>query len=112
MKLVIIGLSAAGLSALETVLRFAPDAEIKIVPVQEIPPLWAGLDIGPATMRLFAGMHAGLRFGRRLRLSWYRFHSSRDLIAAFRIFSSSKTIRGSGVRFVITSALTVFRFHS
>jgi phosphoglycerate kinase len=32
----------------------APDAEIKIVPVQEIPPLWAGLDIGPATMRLFA----------------------------------------------------------
>jgi phosphoglycerate kinase len=31
-----------------------PSAEIKIVPVQEIPEGWSGLDIGPATMRLFA----------------------------------------------------------
>jgi len=29
-------------------------AEIRIVPVQEIPEGWSGLDIGPATMRLFA----------------------------------------------------------
>jgi phosphoglycerate kinase len=34
--------------------KVAPDAEIRIVPVQEIPVGWAGLDIGPATMRLFA----------------------------------------------------------
>ena len=34
--------------------RVDPSAEIKIVPVQEIPPGWSGLDIGPATMRLFA----------------------------------------------------------
>ena len=34
--------------------KIAPDAQIRILPVQEIPPLWAGLDIGPATMRLFA----------------------------------------------------------
>jgi len=34
--------------------RISPDAEIRIVPVQEIPAGWAGLDIGPATMRLFA----------------------------------------------------------
>ena len=34
--------------------RVSPDAEIRIVPVQEIPPGWAGLDIGPASMRLFA----------------------------------------------------------
>lgn len=34
--------------------RVDPSAEIKIVPVQEIPSGWSGLDIGPATMRLFA----------------------------------------------------------
>jgi phosphoglycerate kinase len=34
--------------------RIDPSAEIRIVPVQEIPPGWSGLDIGPATMRLFA----------------------------------------------------------
>ncbi len=34
--------------------RVDPAAEIKIVPVQEIPDGWHGLDIGPATMRLFA----------------------------------------------------------
>ena len=34
--------------------KVSPDAEIRIVPVQEIPPGWAGLDIGPASMRLFA----------------------------------------------------------
>lgn len=31
-----------------------PKAETKIVPVQEIPPDWMALDIGPATSRLFA----------------------------------------------------------
>jgi len=30
-----------------------PNAEIKIVPAQEIPPGWMALDIGPATSRLF-----------------------------------------------------------
>lgn len=34
--------------------KVASDAEIRIVPVQEIPAGWAGLDIGPASMRLFA----------------------------------------------------------
>jgi phosphoglycerate kinase len=34
--------------------KVSPDAEIRIVPVQEIPAGWAGLDIGPASMRLFA----------------------------------------------------------
>jgi phosphoglycerate kinase len=34
--------------------RVDPSAEIRIVPVQEIPEGWSGLDIGPATMRLFA----------------------------------------------------------
>ena len=34
--------------------RVDPSAEIRIVPVQEIPSGWSGLDIGPATMRLFA----------------------------------------------------------
>ncbi len=32
----------------------APDAETKILPVQEIPPDWYGLDIGPASVRLFS----------------------------------------------------------
>ena len=32
----------------------APDAETKIVPVQEIPHDWYGLDIGPASVRLFS----------------------------------------------------------
>lgn len=31
----------------------APDAETKIVPIQEIPKDWIGLDIGPASVRLF-----------------------------------------------------------
>ena len=31
----------------------APDAETKIVPIQEIPSGWYGLDIGPASVRLF-----------------------------------------------------------
>ncbi|MEN2985892.1 MAG: phosphoglycerate kinase [Thermodesulfovibrionaceae bacterium] len=30
-----------------------PGAETKIVPIQEIPPGWRGLDIGPATVKLF-----------------------------------------------------------
>jgi phosphoglycerate kinase len=32
----------------------APDAETKIVPIQEIPPDWYGMDIGPASVRLFS----------------------------------------------------------
>ena len=32
----------------------APDAETKIVPVQEIPHDWYGLDVGPASVRLFS----------------------------------------------------------
>lgn len=31
----------------------SPDAETKIVPIQEIPPDWYGMDIGPASVRLF-----------------------------------------------------------
>lgn len=34
--------------------RAESNAEIKILPVQEIPTGWSGLDIGPASMRLFA----------------------------------------------------------
>ena len=34
--------------------RVESTAEIKILPVQEIPVGWSGLDIGPASMRLFA----------------------------------------------------------
>ncbi len=31
----------------------SPDTETKIVPIQEIPPDWYGMDIGPASVRLF-----------------------------------------------------------
>jgi len=34
--------------------RFDPKAEAKIVPVQEIPPEWMALDIGPATSLLYS----------------------------------------------------------
>ncbi len=34
--------------------RFDPSAEIKITPIQEIPSDWMALDIGPATVTLFA----------------------------------------------------------
>ncbi len=34
--------------------RVEPTADIRIIPVQEIPVGWSGLDIGPASMRLFA----------------------------------------------------------
>ena len=33
--------------------RMAPDADTKVMPVQEIPKGWMGLDIGPATTTLF-----------------------------------------------------------
>ena len=33
--------------------RMAPDADTKVMPVQEIPKQWMGLDIGPATTTLF-----------------------------------------------------------
>lgn len=33
--------------------RMAPDADTKVMPVQEIPRSWMGLDIGPATTTLF-----------------------------------------------------------
>ncbi|MBW1645514.1 MAG: phosphoglycerate kinase [Deltaproteobacteria bacterium] len=33
--------------------RMAPDAETRVVPIQEIPRGWMGLDIGPATTTLF-----------------------------------------------------------
>ncbi len=33
---------------------WAPDDETKIVPIQEIPSTWFGMDIGPASVRLFA----------------------------------------------------------
>ncbi len=35
--------------------RFAADAEAKVIPSDEIPDGWMGLDIGPATIELFAG---------------------------------------------------------
>jgi phosphoglycerate kinase len=34
--------------------QFKPEAETKVTPVQEIPEGWMGLDIGPATVTLFA----------------------------------------------------------
>jgi phosphoglycerate kinase len=34
--------------------QFKPEAETKVCPVQEIPEGWMGLDIGPATVTLFA----------------------------------------------------------
>lgn len=33
--------------------RFAPDAEVKMVPVGEIPDGWLGMDIGPKTIKLY-----------------------------------------------------------
>jgi phosphoglycerate kinase len=39
----------------------APGAETKIVPVQEIPKDWVGLDIGPASVKLFTEALANCR---------------------------------------------------
>jgi phosphoglycerate kinase len=41
--------------------RFAPDANSRIVTTQEIPPDWLALDIGPATVTLFAEALADAR---------------------------------------------------
>ncbi len=35
--------------------EFSEDCAIKYVPAQEIPKGWMGLDIGPASSRLFSG---------------------------------------------------------
>lgn len=41
--------------------RFAPDARTKVVPVDQIPADWEGLDIGPKTRELFASRIAQAR---------------------------------------------------
>jgi phosphoglycerate kinase len=41
--------------------RFAEDAETKIVPYNDLPPGWLGLDIGPETRRVFAQKISGAR---------------------------------------------------
>ncbi|HXF61418.1 MAG TPA: phosphoglycerate kinase, partial [Caldilineaceae bacterium] len=41
--------------------EFAPDAENKIVSVQDVPPDWMALDIGPATIAHFANRLAGAK---------------------------------------------------
>jgi phosphoglycerate kinase len=40
---------------------FAPDAETKVVPYDELPEGWLGLDIGPETRKVFAGHVARAR---------------------------------------------------
>lgn len=41
--------------------RFAPDAEVRVVPVNEVPSEWMALDIGPATVQAFAEKIANAR---------------------------------------------------
>ncbi len=41
--------------------RFSPDAESKVVPAQEIPEEWMGMDTGPATNLLFSEVMADAR---------------------------------------------------
>ncbi|RJQ30164.1 MAG: phosphoglycerate kinase [Peptococcaceae bacterium] len=42
-------------------LAAAPDAEPKVVPVNQIPPEWMALDIGPASVELFTGALKGAK---------------------------------------------------
>ncbi|RJQ27966.1 MAG: phosphoglycerate kinase [Peptococcaceae bacterium] len=42
-------------------LAVAPDAEPKIVPVNQVPPEWMALDIGPASVELFTGALKGAK---------------------------------------------------
>ncbi len=41
--------------------KFDPAAETKVAPVQEIPPEWMGLDIGPATTMLYSAALQGAK---------------------------------------------------
>src|SRR5690606_29550565 len=80
--------------------RFAPDAARRVVPVDQIPPDWQGLDIGPATRELFA---AAVRRARTIVwngpmgvFEWEPFAQGTMAIARALAETDATTIVGGG----------------
>ncbi|NPV53985.1 MAG: phosphoglycerate kinase [Firmicutes bacterium] len=80
--------------------RFAPDAGARIVSVDEIPPDWQGVDIGPRTLELFKGAIKGARTvvwnGPMGVFEMERFAKGTREIAAALAESGATTIVGGG----------------
>jgi phosphoglycerate kinase len=80
--------------------KFAPDAVSKVVSTQEIPDGWMGLDIGPATVRLYRSVLADVQTviwnGPMGVYEMERFASGSRKIAHFVADSYATTVVGGG----------------
>lgn len=80
--------------------KFAPDALSKLVPVQEIPAGWMGLDIGPATVRLYRQVLGDVQTilwnGPMGVYEMERFARGSNKIAQFVADSYATTVVGGG----------------
>lgn len=80
--------------------KFAPDATSKLVSIQEIPEGWMGLDIGPATVRLYRQVLADVQTilwnGPMGVYEMERFARGSNKIAHFVADSYATTVVGGG----------------
>ena len=77
---------------------FAPDAEMQVVPYNDVPAGWLGLDIGPETRRAFADRidHARTIFwnGPMGVFEWHRFAGGTKAVAQAVASSSAYSVVG------------------
>jgi phosphoglycerate kinase len=79
---------------------FEPDAESKVVPADEVPDGWLGLDIGPATRTAFAERIAGAKTvfwnGPMGVFEWPRFAAGTKAVAEAVAAADAHTVVGGG----------------
>jgi 3-phosphoglycerate kinase len=79
---------------------FRPDAESRVVPWDEVPEGWLGLDIGPVTCRRFAARIAEARTvfwnGPMGVFEWPRFAEGTNVIAEAVAAAEAHTVVGGG----------------
>lgn len=80
--------------------RFAPDAERRVVDREDIPDGWVGLDIGPKTIREFAGVIGGAANvfwnGPMGVFEWERFREGTEQVARAIAAHDGFTVVGGG----------------